>query len=72
MVENVAPTKTWEALQANDDAELVDVRTDVEWNFVGVPDLSASREADDVDPVASLSDDAAQRRVRGRPARTRA
>ena len=42
MVENVAPTQTWEALQANDDAELVDVRTDVEWNFVGLPDLSAS------------------------------
>jgi rhodanese-related sulfurtransferase len=41
MVENVAPTQTWEALQANENARLVDVRTDAEWNFVGVPDLNA-------------------------------
>lgn len=39
MVENVPPTKTWEALKADPNAQLVDVRTDVEWNFVGVPDL---------------------------------
>ena len=39
MVENVAPTQTWEALQADANAQLVDVRTDAEWNFVGVPDL---------------------------------
>ena len=39
MVENVAPTQTWEALKADPKAQLVDVRTDVEWNFVGVPDL---------------------------------
>jgi rhodanese-related sulfurtransferase len=42
MVENVAPTQTWEALQANESAQLVDVRTDVEWNFVGVPELGAT------------------------------
>jgi rhodanese-related sulfurtransferase len=42
MVENVAPTQTWEALQANESARLVDVRTDAEWNFVGVPDLGAA------------------------------
>jgi rhodanese-related sulfurtransferase len=42
MVENVAPTQTWEALQADESAQLVDVRTDVEWNFVGVPDLQGS------------------------------
>jgi rhodanese-related sulfurtransferase len=42
MVENVAPTQTWEALQADESAQLVDVRTDVEWNFVGVPELSAA------------------------------
>ena len=41
MVENVAPTQTWEALQADENAQLVDVRTDVEWNFVGLPDLNA-------------------------------
>lgn len=39
MVENVPPAQTWEALKANPDAQLVDVRTDVEWNFVGLPDL---------------------------------
>ena len=40
MVENVPPGKTWEALKANPQAKLVDVRTDAEWNFVGVPDLT--------------------------------
>ena len=40
MVENVAPTETWEALNDDTSARLVDVRTDAEWNFVGVPDLS--------------------------------
>ncbi|MBS0641882.1 MAG: rhodanese-like domain-containing protein [Acetobacteraceae bacterium] len=40
MVENIPPTQTWQALQANPEAQLVDVRTDAEWNFVGVPDLS--------------------------------
>jgi rhodanese-related sulfurtransferase len=42
MVENVAPTQTWEALQNDENAQLVDVRTDVEWNFVGLPELSAA------------------------------
>jgi rhodanese-related sulfurtransferase len=42
MVENVAPTQTWEALQTDEDAHLVDVRTDAEWNFIGLPDLNAA------------------------------
>jgi rhodanese-related sulfurtransferase len=42
MVENVAPTHTWEALETDASARLVDVRTDAEWNFVGVPDLDAA------------------------------
>jgi rhodanese-related sulfurtransferase len=42
MVENVAPTQTWEALQADENAQLVDVRTDVEWNFVGLPELGVA------------------------------
>lgn len=42
MVENVPPTQTWEALQADQTAQLVDVRTDVEWNFVGLPELDAA------------------------------
>ena len=41
MVENISPAQVWEALQANPDARLVDVRTDAEWNYVGLPDLSA-------------------------------
>ena len=40
MAENVSPAKTWEALRARPEAQLVDVRTDAEWNFVGVPDLA--------------------------------
>jgi rhodanese-related sulfurtransferase len=40
MVENVSPTQVWESLQSNPQAQLVDVRTDAEWNFVGLPDLS--------------------------------
>jgi rhodanese-related sulfurtransferase len=39
MVENVPPGRVWEALQDNPKAQLVDVRTDVEWQYVGVPDL---------------------------------
>ena len=42
MVENVAATQAWEALQTDEGAQLVDVRTDVEWNFVGLPDLNAA------------------------------
>ena len=42
MVENVAPTQAWKALAADPHARLVDVRTDVEWNSVGVPDLDAA------------------------------
>jgi rhodanese-related sulfurtransferase len=42
MVENVAPTQTWEALQSDENAQLVDVRTDAEWNFVGLPDLDTA------------------------------
>ncbi|MBV9703055.1 MAG: rhodanese-like domain-containing protein, partial [Methylobacteriaceae bacterium] len=39
MIENVPPKRVWEALRSNPKAQLVDVRTDVEWQFVGVPDL---------------------------------
>jgi len=42
MVENVAPREVWSALQADPLAQLVDVRTDAEWTFVGLPDLSAA------------------------------
>jgi rhodanese-related sulfurtransferase len=41
-VPEISPEETWQALQADPEAVLVDVRTDAEWNFVGVPDLSAA------------------------------
>jgi rhodanese-related sulfurtransferase len=40
MVQNVSATEAWEALRNDPDAQLVDVRTDAEWTFVGLPDLS--------------------------------
>jgi rhodanese-related sulfurtransferase len=39
MVENVPPSQTWDALRQNPQAQLVDVRTDAEWGYVGLPDL---------------------------------
>ncbi|MFV0253557.1 MAG: rhodanese-like domain-containing protein [Beutenbergiaceae bacterium] len=37
---DLTPSQAWELLQAQPDAVLVDVRTQAEWTFVGVPDLS--------------------------------
>ena len=42
MVRNVPPGEAWDALQANKQAQLVDVRTDAEWAYVGFPDLTAA------------------------------
>ncbi len=42
MVENVAPQKAWDALLNDRQAQLVDVRTDAEWGYVGLPDLAAA------------------------------
>ena len=42
MVDNVPPSVTWEALRSQPTAQLVDVRTDAEWVYVGVPDLTAA------------------------------
>ncbi|HTR17623.1 MAG TPA: rhodanese-like domain-containing protein [Acetobacteraceae bacterium] len=39
MVENVSPKQTWDALSDDERTVLVDVRTDAEWTYVGVPDL---------------------------------
>ena len=39
MVEDVPLQAAWEALRTDPAAQLIDVRTDAEWNFVGVPDL---------------------------------
>ncbi|NKC30865.1 rhodanese-like domain-containing protein [Falsiroseomonas selenitidurans] len=38
-VPDVSPRAAWQALAEDPDAMLVDVRTDAEWNFVGLPDL---------------------------------
>ena len=42
MVENIPPTQVWNALQENPQAQLVDVRTDAEWTYVGLADLTAA------------------------------
>ncbi len=39
MVKNATPKQTWEALVNDPQAQMVDVRTDAEWAFVGLPDL---------------------------------
>lgn len=40
-VPDVAPQEAFQALKDDPQAVLVDVRTDAEWNFVGVPELGA-------------------------------
>jgi rhodanese-related sulfurtransferase len=38
---DISAEEAWERLQNEPQAQLVDVRTMAEWNFVGVPDLTA-------------------------------
>jgi rhodanese-related sulfurtransferase len=38
---DITPQQAWELLQDNPEAVLVDVRTEAEWRFVGVPDTSS-------------------------------
>ncbi len=38
---DITPEQAWKLLSDNAQAVLVDVRTDAEWRFVGVPDLSS-------------------------------
>ncbi len=43
---DISAAEAWERLKADPKAQLVDVRTVAEWNFVGLPDLSSlSRQA---------------------------
>jgi len=42
MVENIHPRQVWEALQRDLHAQLVDVRTDAEWTYVGLTDLATA------------------------------
>jgi rhodanese-related sulfurtransferase len=37
---DLSPQQAWELLQSDDEAVLVDVRTQAEWAFVGVPDTT--------------------------------
>ena len=39
MIEDVSPKQVWDALRSDPQARLVDVRTDAEWSYVGLPDL---------------------------------
>jgi rhodanese-related sulfurtransferase len=39
-VADISPVQAWEMLQSDPKAQLVDVRTTAEWNFVGMPDLT--------------------------------
>ncbi len=38
---DITPEESWKLLSENPDAVLVDCRTDAEWRWVGVPDLSS-------------------------------
>jgi len=38
---DITPEEAWKLLSDNPDAVLVDCRTEAEWRFVGVPDLSS-------------------------------
>jgi rhodanese-related sulfurtransferase len=38
---DISPADAWDALQGDPSAQVVDVRTTAEWNFVGLPDLSS-------------------------------
>ena len=41
-VPEVSPAEAWQALNEDPRAMLIDVRTDAEWIYVGMPDLSAT------------------------------
>lgn len=45
MAENIDSRDVWHALLNDPNAQMVDVRTDAEWNFVGLPDLSEAGKA---------------------------
>ncbi|PXX65248.1 rhodanese-related sulfurtransferase [Nocardia tenerifensis] len=38
---DITPQQAWDLLRDNPEAVLVDVRTEAEWKFVGVPDTSS-------------------------------
>lgn len=40
-IKEVSPLETWEQLKSDAKAQLIDVRTQPEWAFVGIPDLAS-------------------------------
>ncbi|AXY22184.1 MULTISPECIES: rhodanese-like domain-containing protein [Komagataeibacter] len=42
MIDDISPSATWEAVRGRPNAHLVDVRTPMEWEHIGVPDLSGA------------------------------
>ena len=40
MIQNVSPPQVWDALRTDPSARLVDVRTNAEFAYVGLPDLT--------------------------------
>jgi len=40
---DIGSVEAWEMMAQNPLAQLIDVRTVAEWNFVGLPDLSSLR-----------------------------
>ncbi|MEY4880046.1 MAG: hypothetical protein RJB62_1515 [Pseudomonadota bacterium] len=38
---DIGPQEAWDRLSQDKAAQLIDVRTQAEWNFVGIPDLSS-------------------------------
>jgi len=38
---DISVADAWELLRGNPAAQIVDVRTSAEWNYVGLPDLSS-------------------------------
>ncbi|GAB0116849.1 rhodanese-like domain-containing protein [Acidisoma sp. 7E03] len=45
MIEDIDPGKVWQALLDDPRAQLCDVRTDAEWDQIGIPDLQAAGRA---------------------------
>ncbi len=63
---DIVPAEAWVVLQTEPKAQLVDVRTTAEWNFVGLPDLSALGRDAHLRRMAELSHDGAQSGFRRR------
>ncbi len=42
VVDNIHPRDVWDALRKEAGAQLIDVRTDAEWTYVGLTDLAAA------------------------------